>query len=280
MNLNNNQLNVRGTGFIYGYYNYFNNKNLFISKFHSSVCLLSDKDKDKDLGKRIENLQVNNNIDKDIRLSKVEEESLKNGLSELKTGITDSDVSDEFSKLQEYVKNHPTEMSSFEEAFPNYGKNTNLIEPSESKSVFDITKMISKEIQDCVSSGTINTECINKINLSDMIKKVMSNESSALSNKQISEKVGIIVKEELTDKKIFERIGDITLRDIYEQYTKLNDKVPLIIKANYMEIGFSLVSYAVLLRAYKKLVHDRPIPSNLTVEELNVLKATRTFSRY
>src|ERR1700733_774373 len=115
--MNIKKFNIRGTAFMFGWFrpcNNLNNKNIFISEFHSSVCLLSDKN--KDLEKRIENLNINN--DGDIRLSNTEVESLRKGLSELKTKFSESDVLEEHSKLQKYVENNPTIMSSFEEAFP------------------------------------------------------------------------------------------------------------------------------------------------------------------
>ena len=126
----------------------------------------------------------------------------------------------------------------------------------------------------------MNSDCIDKINLSSIIRKVMSNDNVSSDSIQISEEVGTVVRDELINKNIYERIGDITLRDIYENYNKLNENFNLNINPNYKEIGFNLVSYGLLLKSYNKFVYNRPIPTNVVGEELKVIKTTRQFSRF
>ena len=158
------------------------NKIIHISQFHSSVCLFVGKD----LEKRLENLKISSNISKEINLSKAHEENLRQGLSDLKNSrFTESEVSEEYNKVYDYLNSSSSpnvdrpegEITSFDESFPNYFKKSNLLESSESESVFDVTREISKVLQNCISSGTFNTDCVEKINLSSMIRKVMSNES-------------------------------------------------------------------------------------------------------
>lgn len=259
------------------YFNYLNNKLLFISEFHSSVCLFGDNN----IEGRLEKLTENINIGKDISLSKSEEESLREGLSKLKTSFSESEVSEEISKIKNYFENSNSVVSSFDEAFPNYVVKSDLLEGSvDSKGVFFITDEISKEIKKCINSGTMNSDCIDKINLSSIIRKVMSNDNVSSDSIQISEEVGTVVRDELINKNIYERIGDITLRDIYENYNKLNENFNLNINPNYKEIGFNLVSYGLLLKSYNKFVYNRPIPTNVVGEELKVIKTTRQFSRF
>lgn len=124
----------------------------------------------------------------------------------------------------------------------------------------------------------MNTDCVEKINLSSIIRKVMSNESS--DSQQISEEVGKVIRDTLQNKNIYDRIGDTTLREIYEHYTKINEKISLNIHPDYKEIGLSLVGYGLLVRTYNKLVYNRPLPTGFSVEEFNVIKTTRSFSRY
>lgn len=277
MNLINRNKNIymKGIGSLYCNNNNLKNKIIFISQFHSSVCLFVEKDFEK----RLENLKQSSSIDKEIILSKANEDYLREGLSDLQTKFSESDVSEEYEKIKNYF-NSTSEVSSFDEAFPNYAKNSNLLESSESesKSVFYITGEISKAVKNCISSGTINGDCVEKINLSSIIRKVMSNESS--DSQQISEEVGKVVRDTLQNKNIYDRIGDTTLREIYDHYTKINEKISLNINPNYKEIGFSLVGYGLLVRTYNKLVYNRPLPTGLSVEELNVIKTTRSFSRY
>lgn len=98
--------NIRGLVFMFGYCNNLKIKKIFINEFHSSVCLFSEKELNKGLEKRIENLKKIN-IDEDINdiskinLNKSDVDSLREGLSKLKTRIPDNDVSDSISSISE-----------------------------------------------------------------------------------------------------------------------------------------------------------------------------------
>jgi len=139
-----------------------------------------------------------------------------------------------------------------------------------------LQKKISEELQDCFSSGKLNTECLEKISLSKIIQKVMSNESSELQDLNVE--VSNIVKEELTAKNFYDYIGNITLRDLYDKYTILTEKYPLKINADHIVIGLNLVSYGLILRSFNKFVHERPIPSNLNAQELKFFLVSIIFS--
>lgn len=79
---------------------------------------------------------------------------------------------------------------------------------------------------------------------------------------------------------ILEKIGNITLFDIYTKSKELKDKLNIEIKPNYMEMGLSLVSYGLLIKSYNKFVANRPLPKNVSAEELKTIKSVRSFSRF
>lgn len=254
----------------------YNLNNLSTRLFYSTVFLFSDKD----LIEKVKNLKENNNMDDNIKLSSSEEESLRSGLSELKKQISNPDTSKESLQVSDYFNQGESQSSSFLEAFPNYNKKNNLIaEESDSHTVFEITKEIGKQLKFCLSSeNKLNNDCVNKINLSDIIRQVMSKESSGSDN--LRENVGNVINSSLEVKSIQDFIGDIKIREIQDLYTKVKDKLPIEISPNYREIGVNLISYSVLLKTFNKLVYDRPMPTGISNEDLKVIKLTRTISRY
>lgn len=239
-----------------------------INKFSTSAILFSHACSDyKD-------------FNNEIKLTKEEELKLRVGLEEMSKNseVSSTDVIEEKNKLDKYVEENPTILSSYDEAFPKLASENKGLSEVETKSIFDITKYIINEINNCISSGSIKEDCVNKLKLSELINKSML-KSDEITDKNSTELISEVVRTELENSGVLQRIGDITLRDIYEKYKILDDKISLRINSNYKEIGLNMVSYGILLNRYNKYVHNRPFPTNLTPEDLRLLKTTRTISR-
>lgn len=254
-------------------------KNIFIiktleknNKFSTNAILFSQKD-------------VNNLINDDIRLTPENEAILRKDLDKLSKIIEVSDiheVEESMSRLDKYVQEHPDDMLTYDEAFPKLAAKittgsdfnqgiTNSINNSADSAIFKILNSISTELKKC--SG--NSDCLKNLKLTELIQKVIS-----MNSENKTEEIGKIVQNELESQGILKKIGDITLNDIYQKYKNLDEKLLIHINPNYKEIGFSMVSYGLLINRYNKYVHNRPIPTNLTSEDLRVVKTTRTIARY
>lgn len=243
------------------------NFNNILRGFHSSVCLLSDKD----LVRRIEKLKSNSIEEKDISLDAETVENMKKSLSDLKSDISIKNVSDEIKEVTDYLNNSNNNTSSFDQAFPNYAKDKGLVdEEVKNQSVFEVVKEVKKILEECASNG-YPEECIEKLKVSNIIDKVLSKDSSD----SLEKKVGDEIVNELTT---LEKIGNITLSEIYNKSMEFKDKFN--IKPNYVEMGLSLISYGLLLKSYNKYIDKRPLPTNVTLEELRTIKNTRAISRF
>ena len=264
--------------------------------FHSSDCMLSDKE----LEKRINNLSVSesinikSNINKDISLTSEQAEEMKLSLEKLKNEISNNkvpagEVYDELKKVSDYINSNENTISSFEEAFPNYVKEKiinsapsgaseagdNSSSPVSEDSVFDIVKEISKFFDNCKSKGVSTQNCFEQLKLSSIIEKVKSNSDSETDD--LKQKVGDQIMQDLS---ILEKIGQITLSEVYNKAKEVKDKYNITISPNYTEIGLSLVSYGLLMKAYNKHVYSKPLPKGVAAEELRILTTTKSFSRY
>ena len=150
---------------------------LYLSKFHTSICNFSDKD--KELENRIKNLSIDDkdiddkDIDKDINLSKEEYDDMKKSLLEFKNNLSnvdEIDVNDEFNSVKNYLTTTKNDISSFEEAFPNYSKEKNIV--IEDKNVFSIAKKLKKFLDECESGDTQTQDNCLKLKLTNIIEKV------------------------------------------------------------------------------------------------------------
>ena len=237
-------------------------KNKFSSSGPSAKLYSSNKNKE-DIKEKI------------IKLTKEDELNLREGLDKI------SEMSTEASKLEKYLIDNPTDISSIEECFPKLVSVNENLPKEETKPIFDITKQVIDEFKICIQNGSINENCVDKIKLSKIIIKAAL-KLAETSDEQINETevISDLVKNELENSGVLQKIGDITLRDIYEMCKKTDDNLCLRIHPNYKEIGLSLISYGILLNNYNKYVHNRPIPTNLSVEDIRVIKTTKSISRY
>jgi hypothetical protein len=242
--------------------------------FHSSVCMLSDKELELRFNKLKE--YESSNMGNDISLSSEKVEEMKSSILNLKNEISNNEVSAEFKKVSDYLNDSSDNtVSSFKEVFPNYVKDKLIAEKEDSKvdSVFDVVKEISKFFEDCLSKGGSSHSCIEQLKLSNIVEKVKSNSDKSEELKQI------VGNEIMKDLSILEQVGNITLSDVYNKSKELKDKFNITINPNYAEIGLSLVSYGLLIKSYNKYVASHALP-NVNAEELKILKSSRTFSRY
>lgn len=242
----------------------------YLSKFHTSVCLFSDKD--EDLEKRIQELKGSidssskGSVDeKDISLSKEEYDEMKRGLLDFKnevSNVCEKDVNDEFNSVKDYLNITHNNISSFEEAFPNYMKK---IEGEDMKndeiSVFKIVKELKEVIEKCKSSGNAE-ECLNQLKLSKVVGNVLTNNSSEDINSKVK---GAYFEE------ILNTVGNMTLLELYEKVKQIDSKLELKIALNYKEVGLSLVSYGLLMKGFNKYVYNRPIPKQFQGEDLKTI---------
>ena len=240
-----------------------------LSGFHSSVCVLSEEE----LTRRIENLKASSSLGTDISLTTETGKNMKDSLENLKNEISKNDVSDEIKEVKDFFNNEKNNVSSFDEAFPNYAKDKVLVnEDVKDENVFEVVKEVSKVLEDCVSKGYAK-DCLEKLKLSGIVAKVLSKDSSD----SLKKRVGDEIVNEVT---ILEKIGNITLSDIYNKTIELKDKSNININFKYMEMGLSMVSYGLLLKSYDKYVNKCPLPTNVTAEELRTIKSIRAFSRF
>ena len=124
-----------------------------LREFHSSVCLLSDKDFER----RIEILKSTSTLE-DISIDKETGANMKESLLNLKNEISKNNVKDEIKEeikeVTDYLNNGINNVSSFGEAFPNYVKDKVLVkEVVNDESVFEVVKEVSKVLEDCASKG-------------------------------------------------------------------------------------------------------------------------------
>ena len=180
------------------------------------------------------------------------------------------ELSKEHHSVSDYLNQNNVELSSFEEAIPNYALKTDLVDDV---SVFEVVKQVQKILDDCVASG-YNKDCFKQIKLSGIVEKVLSNGSSDTLKK----KVGDVILAEYD--KIIEKIGQTTLLEVYNKFKDINEKLVTTINPNYKEIGYSLIGYGILIRTFNKIVLDRPIPKSVIGEELKIIQSTRTFSKF
>lgn len=229
----------------------------------------------------------------EIILSEEETQKIKDGIEEFKKNFkleaTNSDVEEVESLLDRY-RDHTSISSDYAEAFPKLV--SNLSEDVNSKSadeeqekniIFKIVKSIHDKLEQCSKSGNIDENCVKNANLSEIINKVISeskiNPQESESDPKI-DKIGEVVSGTLEKEGWIKKIGDITLNDIYQKSKNLDSLLQLKLTPNYINYALNLVSYGILLRSYNKFVHNRPIPSNLSVEEYRLIKTTRTVTRF
>jgi hypothetical protein len=209
--------NIRGESLLIVNCNKLIYNKLFISKFHSSFYLLSDKNKVKSditnlsvdeekLQTRIAALKVDgsdftNNSPNFIPGGK----ELQESLSEFKklraeNKFSENEVKNEINEFANYVNNHSNDISSYSEAFPNlvnkdsvvyvaYAKSADLISNSKNKSAtddlknvpeegFESIKILIAELNKCINSGNYDENCFSKLKLSSLLTNIVFKNSS------------------------------------------------------------------------------------------------------
>ena len=265
-------LSLVGVKPAYNINNVFNYLNL--SKFHTSNCIFS-KD-DKDLEERIKNLS----IEKEVNLSTEEYDEMKKGLLDFKNevlNVSEKDVKDEFNSVMGYLDSTESQISSTEEAFPDYmkkieEKDMTKVEGEDllnDKSVFNIVKELKEVLEKCKSSDN-SDECIKQLILTKVINNVLTNNTPEDINSKVK---GAYFEE------ILKTVGNITLLELYEKIKEIDSKLDLKLIWNYKELGLSLVSYGLIMRSFNKYVYKRPIPKILQGEDLKTILRARYVGR-
>lgn len=248
--------------------------------FHSSVCMLSDKELENRFNKLKEAESINSEAGVgDISLNNKTAEEMKLSLLNFKNEISNKEVSDEFNKVSDYFKpisDNDNNYSSFQEAFPNYVKNQSKASEvkAEEENVFYVVKEVANFFEECKSKGVKLESCIDQLKLSNIVEKV---KPSSDKSDDLKQKVGTEIMKDLS---ILDEVGNITLSDLYTKSKELKEKFNITINPNYAEIGLSLVSYGLLMKSYSKYIDTRPLPKNLSAEDLKVIRSSRAFSRY
>ena len=229
-------LSLVGVKPAYNINNVFNYLNL--SKFHTSNCIFS-KD-DKDLEERIKNLSIekddkdleerikNLSIEKEVNLSTEEYDEMKKGLLDFKNevlNVSEKDVKDEFNSVMGYLDSTESQISSTEEAFPDYmkkieEKDMTKVEGEDllnDKSVFNIVKELKEVLEKCKSSDN-SDECIKQLILTKVINNVLTNNTPEDINSKVK---GAYFEE------ILKTVGNITLLELYEKIKEIDSKLDL-----------------------------------------------------
>lgn len=247
---------------------------IFLSKFHTSVSLYSDKG----LSKAVE-LEKSNSLNEKVNMSEKEILEMKQSLLEFKEKLSKSqEVSQEVENVKNYLSNNDS-ISSFEEAFPNYIKKTDLnkeigevdkVEEKFSMILEEFNKVLKKCKEENIKE---HEDCLKQIKMSDIIKKAYSKENP--------EEVIIegLVKRNVNQ--IIEKIGNTTVKEVYDTILDkfINNQIALNVKVEYLEIAANLVSYGILLRSYNRFIHNRPFPSSYNADDLKLARQVRGAAR-
>jgi hypothetical protein len=227
-----------------------------------------------------------NNLEEDIKLSdeetKLSDEEVLNTKKDLIKfkeeikKIREEEVYQEVENVNDFLSKNNNNYSSFEEAFPNYLTKTGLIkevvdENIKEDSVTILLKELDMILQKCKEAG-IEKKCLEKIQISDITKKVLSNSNNT---EDIKGKVESLFYEQLN------KIGDMTLKELYEKTLIFKDKFEYNVKinVNYLEVGSYLVGYSLLLRSFNKFIYNQPISPIHSAEEIRTIRLTRSVGR-
>lgn len=235
-------------------------------------------------------LKANSPLSKNI----IEDETkyLKENLEEFKTKVSEireEEWLEELDNSKDILKKVDNEITSFDEAFPNYIKEiikSNISEDNnngDANSVFLITKQFGEVIKEFKEAG-YSEEILKKIKISDVISKV---DKKLNNSEETKDEVAKIVKDQW--KEILDNSGimDMTIREIMLKFNE-NNKLELLMKKlnekvawdlNSYQIGMRVVSYGLLIKSYNKLVYNRPYPSHFTPEQLRSASKFRYYSR-
>jgi len=134
-----------------------------------------------------------------------------------------------------------------------------------------VLKTLADTLENCKKAG-IEKDCLRQIQVSEIVQKGLTVIKNNPAN--LDKDIGDLVKKEVLS--VIDVVGNITLRDLYDKYKTLNATLDI----KYINIGWQLLSYGVLLRAYNKHIHSRPYDKHLTSEELVLARQIRHFTRF
>ena len=219
------------------------------------------------------NTDNNDNDDDLIRLSEEHVDRLRSGLDELREMEEANDFMERI--LGQPLNSEDSERTSFDDAFPNFGKDKEVDIDSEKyellfKKIQEIFKFIETSpvaANLLKEKGLLNyLETFNK----DSNNKVLSEEQMAEINKiteslnnKLSNEVAEIGDVEV-DKPLGE-FGEVTLNQIwskYNEYCKPLSDVMVGVDPTYVKLGVSSISFVLIYRTvcsiYSKIIHTNP----------------------
>lgn len=262
----------------YSHFNYKENRIVLLNsfkcvskEFHTSVILLSD--------------QSQNAIsDAELIQLKLEAEELSRTQLEFNAevqNIRDEEIKVELDRIEVYLDNKSKENeltgydsvditsdSRFIEFVQDENKLNLNVNDAFSPTMTNIMSKFMTAISNCEKNG-FSKDCLESVKLNKVIESARLGESVESSvNRQIIESIKLKYDE------MKNKLSNVTLGEIYELFEKRVKIYP-----NYMELGFGLVSYALLLKSFNKFVDGRPIPKGLPAQDKIVIQHVRQFSR-
>jgi succinylglutamate desuccinylase len=129
-------------------------------------------------------------------------------------------------------------------------------------------RKVSIILEKCKETG-IEKNCLEKIKISKITEKVLNN--NTVTPQDIKSLVNSLVIDQLN------KIGNMSVYEVLDKVKIFKDKFEL--DVNKLEVGYNLVSYGLLLRAFNKFVYNRPIPPGLSAPDLVVLRMVRSLGR-
>lgn len=258
-----------------------NDHNLYSNLFHTTACLHVEANKWSALQEndKIQSNSPSTSVSggEEIRLSEDSILNMKKEINEFKEEISkirENEITQEVDIVKDYLSNNNNNSSSFDEAFPNYiresGLNKEIIDENvKDDSISVMLNELNKILKKCKEAG-LDQKCLEQINISGITEKVLSNNNNT---GDIKNKVESLVIEQLNN------IGNITIKELYEKTLKLKDKIDWQSSVNYFEVGSNLVSYGLLLKAFNKYVYNKPLPPGLSAQDMVVLRQVRSIGR-
>lgn len=262
--------------------NHLYNK-LLKSNFHHSVCLYSDSINEQELLQRIKNLDLKqpnipNNEEyleltskiNNIKMDDIPEPvKLSDFQDSLNSELNSENVPKISDQINNYMTEHSLECSTFEEAFPDYYKKNQKelfilsdsisepqLETENNISKFSIIKQFFNLLNKCKDSN-LDLDCLQQLNLTEIIRNVQSKVKD-------EDQIQPTIEQELNTfiDFLLDKIANPNLKDTIIEGTELYNKIMLEIDPQYLKIGSVLLSYNLLVRAFKRYVLSRPIPSS------------------
>jgi hypothetical protein len=199
------------------------NFNLLLNQLHTSAVLNSNRDDELIKIEELLDSEKNNSpdsINTDPTKTEPTVEDLKKGLAEFKKEISkirNEELKREIEDVQEFINENKDSISNIDEAFSNYSNyavKKKLIEGDETH-MTNVLESLANVLDECKKKG-IESDCLKQINVSGIIEKGL------IESKKENLPTSLINKISRDVFDVLNTVGDMTLKELYFKYNKLN----------------------------------------------------------